>query len=373
MFKWIAKSQAMPLLLAALSLPVAFSPAPAHADERCFAPGALQSRPREERIHQGTRRALVSLPATGGAPVAASPYRWTGVLRRVDLPPGRKVVALTFDLCEQPHEVAGYQGPIVDFLRQNQIKATFFAGGKWLLTHPERANQLVADQLFQTGNHTWEHRNLRILSGSALDDEIWHAQAAFRQVSAGLAEKQCVAPGRATGPSIFRFPFGACNPQAIAAVEAAGLRAIQWDVSAGDPSRSQTAERMVHDVVQQVHPGSIVLFHANGRGWNTTQAIPMIVAALRNQGYSFETVDGLLAIPGAKPVTTNICYDARPGDTDRYDSLARTLAEQHARAVAAIKAGAPVPQARVDAGGEPRRAPPRPVPAPLPWLVPKQP
>ena len=85
---------------------------------------------------------------------------------------GIRRIALTFDLCEQPYEIAGYQGDIVDFLRDRDIAATFFAGGKWLLTHAERAGQLMSDDRFEIANHAWEHRNLRLLSGTRLATEI---------------------------------------------------------------------------------------------------------------------------------------------------------------------------------------------------------
>ena len=79
----------------------------------------------------------------------------------------RKLIALTFDLCEQPGEIAGYDGAIFDYLRANGIKATFFAGGKWMRSHAERAQQLMSDPLFEMGNHSEAHRNLKLLSGSA--------------------------------------------------------------------------------------------------------------------------------------------------------------------------------------------------------------
>ena len=50
-----------------------------------------------------------------------------------------------------------------------------------------------------------------------------------------------------------------------------GLKAIQWDVSSGDPWIGQTPERMTKAVLDSVKPGSIVLFHANGRGWHTSR------------------------------------------------------------------------------------------------------
>ena len=64
-----------------------------------------------------------------------------------------------------------------------------------------------------------------------------------------------------------------------------------------------------------VRPGSIVLFHANGRGWSTEAALPGIVSALQAKGYEFVTVTELLA--AGEPVMSETCYDSRPGDTDQ--------------------------------------------------------
>ncbi len=63
---------------------------------------------------------------------APVPDALRGAIRRVELPKGRKLVALTFDLCEQPGEIAGYDGAVIDYLRAKTIKATLFAGGKWM-------------------------------------------------------------------------------------------------------------------------------------------------------------------------------------------------------------------------------------------------
>ena len=71
---------------------------------------------------------------------------------------------------------------------------------------------------------------------------------------------------------------------------------------------------MTQNVLSSVRPGSIVLFHANGRGWHTEAALPGIVGALRAKGYEFVTVSELLA--AGEPVMSATCYDSRPGDTD---------------------------------------------------------
>ena len=296
--------------------------------EVCWPPERLGSRQGEDRIQRGDRSALIEPPARTPMRAEPIPQDRRLAIRRVKLPAGLKLVALTFDLCEQPYEIAGYQGDIVDFLREHRIKATFFAGGKWMLTHTERAQQLMADPLFEIGNHTWEHRNLRLLKGPSLWKEIERAQAAYEQVRAGLVARQCLArDGRRPAPSprlsLFRFPFGACNEQALGAVGEMGLSAIQWDVSSGDPWIGQKPEMIVRSVLAGVRPGSIVLFHANGRGWHTPSALPDVVHALKRQGYGFVTVSELLQ--RGEPVYSDTCYDSRPGDTDRYDRLAQRL------------------------------------------------
>ena len=312
--------------LAAFILPVAAiaqtaqNPAPSAT---CWKPAELRARPGEDRITKNVATAYVPFPTAKAPPRAPLPPNLRGALRRVDLPAGIRRIALTFDLCEQPYEVTGYQGDIVDFLRDKDIAATFFAGGKWLLTHQDRAAQLMSDARFEIANHAWEHRNLRLLEGRRLAAEIDGPQRAYAKIRARLAQRVCAAPPPAANPrlganspdlALFRFPFGACNKTALDAVNDRGLIAVQWDISAADPWRGQTADAMVKQVVARTRPGSILIFHANGRGWKTADALPRITAALAQKGYEFVTVSELLATPGARPVFTPACYDNRPGE-----------------------------------------------------------
>ena len=196
-------------------------------------------------------------------------------------------------------------------------------GGKWMLSHRERTQQLMSDPLFEVANHTWEHRNLRVVSGQALVDEIKNAQVAYEQVREELEAKQCTGPRGATlaheqAPrrlSLLRFPYGACSAAALDEASHQGLLPIQWDVSSGDPTFAQSAQAIQRQVLTNIQPGSIVLFHANGRGWHTDGALPGIIAALKARGYEFATVSELLA--AGEPVVSATCYDSRPGDTDR--------------------------------------------------------
>jgi peptidoglycan/xylan/chitin deacetylase (PgdA/CDA1 family) len=291
----------------------------------CRDPASLAGRPGEKTPVKGDHRFDTPAPARSLAPHSPIPIGLRGAIRRVALVGGKKLVALTFDLCEQTGEVAGYDGAIVDYLRASGVKATFFAGGKWLRSHAERARQLMTDPLFEIGNHSEAHRNLRQLTGHALEEEILAPERAYEAARAELSRLQCVrADGSAPASvparmGLFRFPYGACNGASMAAVNDAGLLAIQWDLSTGDPSPLQSARAIADLMVKKAKPGSIIIAHANGRGYHTGEALPIAIPKLKAQGFEFVTVSELLA--AGTPEIAPACFDSHPGDTDRYDRL----------------------------------------------------
>ncbi len=290
----------------------------------CFAAASLAASPSEVKPVKGAPGSQITPPSTGLGQVTPLPPQLRGAIRRVDLPKGRKLIALTLDLCEQPGEVAGYDGPIIDYLRSTGTRATLFTGGKWLMSHGERAQQLVSDPLFEIGGHGWAHRNVRALSGAALVDELINPHRAYRSVRANLAAKSCAAGsgGIAAVPerlTLHRFAFGACNPAALQTAADSGLISVQWDVSTGDPAPSQSARAIADAMLRNTKPGSIIIAHANGRGFHTAEAMPLAIPRLKALGFEFVTVSELLA--AGRPVISDTCYDSHPGDTDKYDFL----------------------------------------------------
>jgi peptidoglycan/xylan/chitin deacetylase (PgdA/CDA1 family) len=306
----------------------------------CWTPAELRGTPNDWKIVKGTSNAFRPPPRRTLASFPAIDPRLRGVIRSVRLPANEKIVALTFDLCEEPYEVSGYDSRVIDYLRDEGVEATFFAGGKWLLTHDVRAQQLLSDPLFEVGNHTWEHRNLRIVSEPVLKSEIENAQAAYEEVRQNFEGRLCKAPGtaRAQEPSLnlppermslFRFPFGACDERSLKAVNDAGLLAIQWTFASGDPAPLQTSEKIVKAVMPRVRPGAILIFHANGRGWHTAEALREIIPRLKEAGYQFRKVSELLKLAPDKIEKVATCYVGKPGDSDHYDALAAKLELQY--------------------------------------------
>ena len=205
-----------------------------------------------------------------------------------------------------------------------------------MMSHRDRAQQLMADPLFEIANHTWEHRNLRIVNNHTLVDEIKNTQLAYEQVREELEAKQCLARDNESlaqerAPKrlkIFAFHTEPATARPWTG-SPYGLAARSMGYFLGDPWIGQTSAMMKREVLAKAQPGSIVLFHANGRGWHTGSALPDIVAGLRSRGFEFVTIKELLA--AGEPVWTQDCYDARPGDTDKDDAHARSLEPEYQR------------------------------------------
>jgi peptidoglycan/xylan/chitin deacetylase (PgdA/CDA1 family) len=78
------------------------------------------------------------------------------------------------------------------------------------------------------------------------------------------------------------------------------LPTVLWDVVSGDVGGHVKVAAMVERVTQSARPGSIVIFHINGRGSFTKDALPPIIQKLRARGFRFVPLSQLLALPGGR-------------------------------------------------------------------------
>lgn len=291
--------------------------------QQCWTPAELQGSPLDKKVNRPVEPDATppTFQPTLNPPVAP---QLRNCIRRIQPKNGAKLVALTFDLCERNLEKTGYDAEIINYLRKNNVKATFFAGGKWMHSHPEKTQQLMADPLFELGNHAWTHGNMRLLTGTEMQQQILWTQAEYQRHRQLLAT-QCPAATPVEMNKIpdklltFRFPYGTCSSESLQTLANYGLPAIQWDVVTGDPAPKQTAEAIAKKVLGSVKPGSIIVAHANGRGRATAQALSKFIPQLQAQGYQFVTVSELLASGRAE--TTTECYEETPGDNLKYDKV----------------------------------------------------
>ncbi len=196
-----------------------------------------------------------------------------------DLP----LVALTFDMCQAPANPSGFDQGIYDALVKADAPATFFLGGDWMRTHVTETRLLAGQPLFELGNHSWSHPDMRELDEAAMTREVLRTQDMMYQITGDQSV-------------LWRFPAGLYNDLALSVVAFQGLYSIQWDVVTADPVPDNDANNIVRLVRERVQNGSIIVMHGNGRGWHTAEALPEMIDYLRDEGYCLVTVSQLIGL-----------------------------------------------------------------------------
>jgi peptidoglycan/xylan/chitin deacetylase (PgdA/CDA1 family) len=227
-----------------------------------------------------------------GPPVSAL----DAVVSRVDN--GHGWVAITFDACATATQGYAFDRPIYRALEAADIPATIFVSGHWVQAHPDAMREMAANHRIEFGNHTFDHPHMPRLEVEQMRDEVSRTEEAL-----AFYDKRSVA---------FRPPFGELDARVIDTVHRMGLPVVLWDVVSGDPSAKTTAEGMISTVLRKTRSGSIVIFHINGRGTKTAEALPTILRRLRDKGFTFVPLSRLLAVVDLAGTPPYPLPEARP-------------------------------------------------------------
>lgn len=196
-------------------------------------------------------------------------------------PPSCPGVALTFDLCPV-RKGSGYDKALMDYLLDHRIPSTFFMSGKWMAKHEDEVTHLLGIGFFEIGTHGEVHAHLPMHEAAEQRAEILGPVTILRTRYAHTA-------------TLFRPPYGEYNDVTVEVVKALGLRFIQWNIESGDPDPTLSAEHILARVTQRAKPGSIIVFHANGKGTQTRQVIERLTSdVFPKKGLTPMTVSDLL-------------------------------------------------------------------------------
>jgi peptidoglycan/xylan/chitin deacetylase (PgdA/CDA1 family) len=191
-------------------------------------------------------------------------------------------VALTFDLCPV-RKGPGYDRELVEYLMQRRVPSTFFMSGKWMAKHEDEVDRLLGIGFFEVGTHGDVHAHLPMHNADQQRTEV-------------LGPVRVLHDRYAHDATLFRPPYGEYNDVTVEVVRAIGLRFIQWNIESGDPDPMLSAEQILTRVSKRAKPGSIIVFHANGKGQHTRQVIERLI-------------NDVLPLKGLRPMTVSELLD----------------------------------------------------------------
>ena len=200
------------------------------------------------------------------------------------LPADSHAVALTFDACET-RTPSFFDRKIVDYLLAEEIPFTVFVSGKFARRNAEELKALAANPAVEIENHSFGHiQHMERLREEEVVREVVEAERLLATIT-----------GRT--PHLFRFPAGNYDRKTLGLVEGLGYRVVHWSFASGDPDKNLTPNHLTAWVLAKARAGDILIFHVNGRGYSTGEALPRIVQQLRQRGYRFIRLDEQLARP----------------------------------------------------------------------------
>lgn len=186
-----------------------------------------------------------------------------------------KKIALTFDAAWGNEDT----GTILEILKKNNVKVTFFMTGGWVESYPEDVKAILKDG-HDLGNHSENHKNMSQISDADKKEELMKVHEKVREL---------------TGYEMFLFrpPYGDYDNAVVNVAKECGYYAIQWDVDSLD-WKDYGVDSIIKTVTGHKHlgGGSIILCH-NGAKY-TAQALNELIQTLKDQGYTFVPLSELI-------------------------------------------------------------------------------
>lgn len=228
----------------------------------------------------GPHNEVPAAVANGGPVIDAGP----GAIRAVQ--PKARTIAITFDDGPDPD----WTPKVLDLLKAQGVKATFFVIGTEVAAHPALARRIVAEG-HQIGVHTFTHANLSAIPG-------WRRSLELRQTQLILAG--------ATGVStpLLRPPYSSV-PDALTNVDWASIKhsreAGYLTVLTTQDSkdwRRPGAAQVIANSTPKGTAGQVLLMHdAGGDRSETLAALQKLIPTLKARGFRFATVSDAVGMP----------------------------------------------------------------------------
>lgn len=178
-------------------------------------------------------------------------------------------VYLTFD--DGPHPTA--TPFVLEQLKLHDAKATFFCIGKNVAEYQNIYNQLLADG-HSVGNHTHNHLN------------GWKTKTIDYLNNIRLAEEHI-------SSKLFRPPYGRISRKQIKALQQQQppYHIYMWDVLSGDFDVNITPEQCLENVISNIEPGSIIVFHDSQKAWDRmSYALPKILEYCKSRNWQLKAL-----------------------------------------------------------------------------------
>lgn len=185
----------------------------------------------------------------------------------------KKIVYLTFDLGYE----AGYTSKILEILKNNNVKATFFITAHYVNTQPDLVKQMINEGHI-VGNHTVNHKSMPSCSLETINKEVMNLHSAISE-KFGYEMK------------FIRPPKGEYSERTVAYTNTLGYKTVMWSFAYDDwdENKQGREEYGRKKILENVHNGEIMLLHATSK--DNANILDDVVKQIKHMGYEFKNID----------------------------------------------------------------------------------
>ena len=184
-----------------------------------------------------------------------------------------KIIYLTFD---EGYE-AGFTSKILEILKENEVKATFFITAHYLNTNEELVKQMIEEGHI-VGNHTVNHKSMPTLTEEEIKKEVMDLHIAVYQKFE--YEMKYIRP-----------PKGEFSEKSLKYTNNLGYKTVMWSFAYEDwgENNQPNEEKAKEKILENLHNGEIMLLHGNSK--TNTNILDEVIKKSKEMGYSFKSLD----------------------------------------------------------------------------------
>ena len=186
----------------------------------------------------------------------------------------KKLIAFTFD--DGPS--TSNTNYLLDNLDKYNARVTFFVLGSRVKNNKEVLKRAYL-QGNDIGSHTYNHRNLNLLSDEAVIDEVKRTNDEIKNII-GIS------------PTLLRPPYGNLTNRVK---DLADMHIILWNIDPLD-WKYKDKNRVANEIIEHAHDGAIVLVHDIYK--SSVDGALLAMEELEKQGYAFVTISEMAELRG---------------------------------------------------------------------------
>lgn len=182
--------------------------------------------------------------------------------------------AITFDCAWGAEDIP----QILDTLKKEEVKATFFIVGQWAEKFPDKV-KMISEAGHDIGNHGYSHLRMGTLDSRRVQSEITDCSNVLQVLTGKKID-------------LFRPPYGDYNNKLVSTAKSFGCYTIQWNVDSLDWKPDIESDDIMKRISTRLVPGSILLFHNSTK--HTADILGDIIELVKSSGYEIVPVSKLI-------------------------------------------------------------------------------